>query len=366
MNFQDLLIEIEKIIDKKINKTRPLVLFSDVELLYFKHHKDKMSEGFLDKKRYIFERVHNYFKDYNVEDINTLVVQEWINNVVSKYPNRNQPYKFVKVGTQKNYLKHLNAILNYAVSIDKLSVNRVSRIEFDFETPFEAQLLTSKQEAKILAYYRDYDFLYYLYLLFASNLGARRGELLGIYLPNINLKEKSVKLDRTVYETNNQIRIKERLKTKKSHRVIRLSDFCFSELLYYLKNLKHNDSDYLFFDNRTNNIIKPTTIYQNFKRVVYRTFKINMRLHDLRHSFNQFQFENHSDRTTTMDIMGHTTLAINDIYRKPSLKHQKKQVNNLGDELEKYISFYSEKKPAKNICKVGVKNSYKKQKSPLK
>ena len=135
MNFQDLLSEIEKIIDKKINKTRPLVLFSDVELLYFKHHKDKMSEGFLDKKRYIFERVHNYFKDYNVEDINTLVVQEWINNVVSKYPNRNQPYKFVKVGTQKNYLKHLNAILNYAVSIDKLSVNRVSRIEFDFETP---------------------------------------------------------------------------------------------------------------------------------------------------------------------------------------------------------------------------------------
>lgn len=348
MEYNKLLIEIEKLIDKKLCKNKPAVLFGDIEILYFNQHQSKMSEQFLIKKKYIFDRVHEYFKDFNVEDINTLVVQSWINNVVSKYPNRNNADKHIKVGTQKNYLKHLNAILNYAVSIDKLSVNRVSRIEFDFEPPFEANILTSKQEAKILAYYRKNNFLYYLFLLFASNLGARRGEIMGIYLPNINFKEKSLKLDRTVYEANNQIKVKQKLKTKKSHRVIKLSNFCFSELMYYLKNIRDNNSEYLFFDSVTNDLIKPTTIYQNFKRLAKRMFKINIRLHDLRHSFNQFQFENSKDRTTTMDIMGHTTLAINDIYRKPSLKRQTKQVNLLGEQLEKYINQYVEKKSKNN------------------
>lgn len=359
MEYNKLLNDIEKLIDKKLSVNKPIILFSEIEKLYFLHHESKMSEQFLTKKSYIFERVHEYFKDFNVEDINTLIVQDWINNVVSKYQNRNNANKYIKVETQKNYLKHLNAILNYAVSIDKLTVNRVSRIEFDFEPPFEANILTAKQEAKILAFYRTHNFLYYLFLLFASNLGARRGEVLGIYLPNINFKEKSVKLDRTVYEIDNIIKVKEKLKTRKSHRVIKLSNFCYSELMYYLKNVRDNNSEYLFFDTTTNNILRPTSIYQNFKRVVKRTFKIDIRLHDLRHSFNQYQFENSKDRTTTMDIMGHTTLAINDIYRKPSLKRQTKQVNDLGDELKIYITKYLEKKVSKNDGKVGNKTNKK-------
>ena len=49
----DLLLNLEKLIDKKLCVNKPAVLFGDVEILYFNQHQSKMSEQFLIKKQYI-------------------------------------------------------------------------------------------------------------------------------------------------------------------------------------------------------------------------------------------------------------------------------------------------------------------------
>ena len=63
-------------------------------------------------------------------------------------------------------------------------------------------------------------------------------------------------------------------------------------------------------------------------------FNIDIRLHDLRHSFNQLAYENDIDLTTRSKMLGHASEEItNEIYSHFSATQSKKAVNIISNKI---------------------------------
>lgn len=186
----------------------------------------------------------------------------------------------------------------------------------------EIQPLYTEQAREFLQAIKDM-WLYPLFLIDIST-GLRRGELLGLQWPDINFEDKTATIRRSLIQIDSKVHLQESVKTKKSKRIVSLTDDCITEL----KRLKARQAqdklaigvdnypkdEYLFCwkDGRP---LRPDYVYSTFKKLLKKHGFPEVRFHDLRHSFATIMLEQGVDLETVSAMLGHESIVITaDIY----------------------------------------------------
>ncbi|SHJ99271.1 Site-specific recombinase XerD [Hathewaya proteolytica DSM 3090] len=286
-----------------------------------------------DLKPSSFEKYHSIYKNYIEEsalgktvlkDLRTSHLQVYYNELLTN----GKP-----ASTIKNINKYLKACLTQATKENYIMKNYCTLVTLPkaqgSTDTIKAFTLEQQQMFMQEALKHDKGILY----IFALGTGLRLGELLALRWSDINLKDKTVSVNKNIKETytfddkeEKHYTVVEQLpKTDTSIRTVPLNDNLIELLQEHRKNqLVERDKnidiyfdEYFVFATPTGNYLNSSNVRKIFKRILKRCGLPEFRLHDLRHTFATRLFENgvppktvqvlmgHSDITTTMNIYTH-------------------------------------------------------------
>jgi len=149
-------------------------------------------------------------------------------------------------------------------------------------------------------------------LVVALNTGCRLGEILNLQWDQVDLKARTIRVERT---KNDKIRIIP-VNSALDEELARLSS-------------SRNGSGYVFFNPETQ---KPyTSIKTAFKAACRRALISGLRLHDMRHTFATRLIASGVDLITVKDLLGHGSVRITEKYAHSNQDQKRKAVAVLSD-----------------------------------
>lgn len=310
--------------------------FAELHALYMETRQNKMSPTTLQVMDYITPTVLKYFGKVKASNINTRMAQQFVNDLAKK-ENPHKPGQTIKKGTIIKYYRHLQAVLNWGVAQDYLEFNRVKRVEFpQDDEPFEPTILTATQIGQILAFLKTKCYNLYIPVLLSVTMSPRRGEFLGIKWDAVDFENNTIDIRLNRVMAGTKVVERAKMKTTKSKRLLSMSDFVKKELLEHKELCKGLDSPYVCanpFSGETST--NPSYVTKTFHKVMKEEFGIDMRIHDLRHCFNQMAYEDDIDETTRVKIMGHSKVETNrNIYTQQSLQRDREAMNIIATQIE--------------------------------
>ena len=83
-------------------------------------------------------------------------------------------------------------------------------------------------------------------------------------------------------------------------------------------------------------------IRRSFRTALKRAGIENFRFHDLRHTFASHLVMSGVDLKTVQELMGHKTINMTLRYAHLSPDHKRKAVENLGSEMQKLVTIWSQ------------------------
>ena len=197
---------------------------------------------------------------------------------------------------------------------------KVERQEMKTLTP--DQLAAFFQEAKRSGVYE----LYYLDLA----TGLRRGELLGLKWTDIDLRRKTMRIQRSIARQNGSVG-EVPLKTKNAYRTLPLSEDAVEVLKEQKK--KAGDSPYVF-PSPAGGPMSPDSVLHRLQRVLKRAGLPRIRFHDLRHTFATLALQNGVDVKTVSGMLGHYSAGFTlDTYAHVTTSAQIQAANTMGSVL---------------------------------
>ena len=217
-----------------------------------------------------FDNHLQYFHNFKLKDINTMLIEEWVRTCKKTPSTINECIKFCKA--VYNYgIKHDIVIKNPFVRIDKPKVKKKDRKRLTIN-----EALNLLKECQKL--YPDF------YPILATQIftGVREGELLALKWKDIDFKNGKIKIQRQY----TQGELKETLKTSSSYREI---DIC-PTLIKILKQHRKEQARIteFIFVNSAGNLYNPRNLIQRrFEKLMEKIYgdKKYMRFYDLRGTY---------------------------------------------------------------------------------
>lgn len=226
----------------------------------------------------------------------------------------------------KNY-NIINAALKRAVDIGMMTRNPCIGINFPADDKKEMRVLTKEEQKRFIQcldgeYYRPM-FLTYLYT------GMRAGEVTPLTWKDVNLKEKTISVNKKAimignYETHKAVlEVQNFCKTKASTRVITITDGLVRVLTEQKAELQKRakyfetkwSEDSLVFPNTNGNVQNSRNIQKILERVMATAGIKGVSMHTLRHTYATRCFEAGVDVKAISAQLGHASVETTyDIY----------------------------------------------------
>ena len=309
---KNILRDIEDKIDKGIYVTpKKMPQFSKVADMWLKAKKPNIRHSTYKQYRgHLQNHLKPYFQNYKISHVNYDKVEKFMFYCLDND---------MHILTLKKVLINLGAIMTYAVRKRYIDYNPVR----DMERPKgqsehkdkELNILTPVQILKLLDAVSDlkHKTLY----MAAVTTGLRQGELLGLKWSDIDLFNNQIHVKRTYnhfcfYEP----------KTKRSRRKVDVPPQMMKQFREWKLACPANDLD-LVFPNETGGPMSSLNMYNRKFLPAIKKTKLNIRFHDLRHTWISLlidQGENikyiqnqagHASIKTTIDTYGHLMKDIN-------------------------------------------------------
>lgn len=308
-----------------------VLTFGELEKKYFENRSAKMSPTTIGGGKASRERILNFWANIPVDKINTKIAQEYVDFMLKSKKENGDSYRN---NTIKKDMHHINAVINWGVGRDYVEYNKVKRLDYPEEDIFEPTLLSAEKIGEVLAYLKRYCYNIYIPVLLYVTTGERRGEGLGLKNDNVDMDNSIFKIRNNALMVHGKLIEREKLKSKSSKRNIAISDFVKKELEEHIKMNEGLDDDHICATIFLGRAPYPDYVSKKFKKVMKEVFNIDIRLHDLRHSFNQLAYENDIDLTTRSKMLGHASEEItNEIYSHFSASQSKKAVNIISNKI---------------------------------
>lgn len=224
---------------------------------------------------------------------NENVIKTYSQNVIDKlYTLINKGFK---IATSDRIIKY-NLMDNESIKKPKAKK----------ETP-RVEALTIDEQKKLVDVLNNINHKYTNIILLALYTGARIGEILSITRDNVNLKENTLIINKTLTrDKNDKVVLGNTTKTKTGTRTIFLTTNATSILKEILKDNMLNTHNLMFFDYDNNTFITPTEINCCLKRLndKYHVCK-HIHTHMLRHTFATRCIEAGMSAKVLQQILGH-------------------------------------------------------------
>ena len=283
-----------------------------------------------------FQRYESIYRKYIKEseiaglklaNINTLKMQQFYNKLSKTY--------------SYSQLKYLNSVLKtfFNWCIDSGYILRNPCLKVDIKGNKNEIIINHKQEVEILSEDEISTIKKHLkgsnmelLILLDLATGLRQGELLALNWEDIDLKNKTLTVNKSVkevyiYEDENNRHIETIFqvpKTQNSFRTISIPD----ALIHVLKNEK-NKNGLLFHDNNGNPLRAKNVSYQ-WKKILKDCNIPHKKFHAIRHTYASMLLKNGVDIETVAELMGHTAISITQIYLHSSANQKQDAVNKLN------------------------------------
>lgn len=268
-------------------------------------------------------RNHDYFRrvhikpelgEVPIKDLTTQQIQDFIN----------YKYKQGKINgegglnlrTVKYLYTTIHASLDDAVKSRILQYNVSEPVDLPKKKKKKDINYLTKQQAKLFLD-TSKDSRFYTAFLLELHSGLRKGELLALHWEDIDFKQKSLTVNKTLYRTPEGLEIK----VINSFRTIPLSNKVINQLKQHKseqnKNLLvdpyHNKE--LVFCLENGKPIDPRIFYREFKRVLNKTGLPDIRFYDLRKTYAKLISKTDVPERTVKEILGRSSIEpFSDLY----------------------------------------------------
>lgn len=279
-----------------------LELESFVEI-YFKDKEGRLKERTMSSKRDMIEqKILPYFGSKSMNEIKPADILKWQNEMMS-------------MGYKDTYLRmiqnQITALFNHAEKYYGLKVNPCRKIEkMGRSNAKELNFWTKSEFDTFIESFNESESMYRIIFEVLFWTGCRCGELLGLFLEDLDFRDNTISISKTFYRRNKQDFLTTP-KTESSNREVTVPDF----LMKKLKN--YTDSIYGIRDDDRIFQITDRAIAKKIKAKAEKLGLTAIRIHDLRHSHIAFLIEKgvqplvisqrvgHDSVNTTMNIYGH-------------------------------------------------------------
>lgn len=281
-------------------------------------------------KNYLNAIIEHHFKDIRIESVSVAKMQKIVIELSKKYV------------TYLNYLSIINRVFKYAVHLDIIQTNPVDRIiRPKQQKPRKEKIALTKEELNTFLTLAKDDARPVLYTAWhtLAYTGLRRGELLGLEWSDVDFKNKTISVSKTLVTINGKLSTQSP-KTKRSARTISLDD----STVQILKDWKLEQKKLFFkYGVKSKNIVITNTKggYFDFAhfRDELRYFLGKHKLkqfsvHSLRHTHASLLFEAGIEPKTISDRLGHSNIQTTlDMYTHLN----DKQRSDVADRLLKFL-----------------------------
>ena len=225
-----------------------------------------------------------------IQKVNILDIKKALPNFVSmtydelhtKYYSQNtinKSYMLLKKGFEI-------AVSDRIISYNILNSESIKKPKAKIE-PKKVEALTIDEEKNLISILESTPHKYHDIILLLLYTGLRVGELLAIEKSNVNLKEKTLTIERTLTKNaNDKVILGKKTKTHAGMRTVYLNNSAYNLLKKILDNKVTNMYNLIFFDYKNNAFITPTEINSYLQRL---SKKYNLcphiHTHMLRHTY---------------------------------------------------------------------------------
>lgn len=275
--------------------------FKTLAEVYLEDAKIRVRETTLENKKYLINlKILPYFKDKLISNITPNDIRQWQNTLKS------MNYSLTYLKTINN---QLTAIFNFGIKFYGLNTNPCHRAGSMGKKNADDMKFWTTEQFKTFIEYNDKPISKLAFeVLFWT--GIRSGELMALTFNDIDLKNKTININKTYTRLNGKDIINPP-KTPKSKRKVSIPNALCSDIETYITKLyDYNKSDRIF------NFTKYFLVHE-MKRVCKKSNIPVIRIHDLRHSHASLLIElgftplliserlGHEKVQTTLDTYSH-------------------------------------------------------------
>lgn len=298
------------------------ITFEKLWDLWYESRRFKVSEKTIytinnQKNKYIMP----FFGHLQVKKIHTALIQDYFNNTLAPL------YSEATMNQTRTYLK---SALEYAVDLDLLIKNPCKKVKVPKKDKKEATFLEKEELNMFLEVAKNkLKKIYYVYIRLLAMTGARRGEIGALLWSDIDFKNKTININKTISQDKTGTKIYgKKTKTLSSKRIVTVDDLTM-ELLCELKNEQKILSIHVF------TITNYTHVYRQVKQCAKEIGIEELRVHDLRHTHTTLLLEAGVAIKVVQERLGHSNINTTlNLYAKVT----KNQRNNVVSSFLEHIS----------------------------
>lgn len=290
-------------------------LFSILANSWKEEHWPTLTENTKRGYRAAYKRIVSHFGETPVNEVTALDIRAYI-----KKFSKDRGYK-----TVANELSIITMILDYAGECSELEYNPARFVKIPRGLERKPREFPSDEDLKLVKENYNIEPPYGLLMYVALYTGFRRGELFALQWKDIDFKESTISVKKSMHWANNQAEIKS-TKTKAGERTI----FLLDKLREVLEPIQSKPDEFIFTVNRT--VPSRTMIERGLLRYRDKT-GVKIMPHALRHAFTTMCVE-HGVRPEIIQYMvGHANLSTTmDTYNEIRLNRAidaGRQLNNI-------------------------------------
>ena len=252
--------------------------------------------------------------DLKLEDINARHIKKYL-KTKEKNGNKNNS-QGLSTTTLRQHYHIFSSAFKYARKWDLMTNNPLRKIEPPKKSKYKAKALSKDQVDKLLNTAKKTNLWIYRFIYTAFSTGVRRGEILGLRWPDINIDENKIFIRNTIVKTQNNSALEKIPKSSEGIRPILISE----KLTNIFKKMKKsqiekgnysdsNNKKYVFCMNDGRKV-KPRTAYNRYNKIFKKANLNQFNLQSLRHTHATFLLQANVHPKIVQERLGHGTIEV--------------------------------------------------------
>ena len=254
--------------------------------------------------------ISEYFNGAVLQEISPIDIQKYLAYLRTEYKGKQG--KPLSAKTLRHLYGTLNLIFGYAEQQEMIAHNPMRKVSAPKKEKKPVDALTTEQAAKLFKLLPDCTLDFHCILQLLITTGIRRGECMGLKWSDIDERESTIRIERSIACTPESGVVISTPKTVNSIRTIPVIPSTLALLQQYKKQIQNQHphailKDAFLFPNKENIFLPrdPNSVTRRVKRFMKNNGFPDLSPHDLRHSCATLLLAQGADIKSVQEILGH-------------------------------------------------------------